>query len=317
MNTGKKKKRQASDKVSLPSKRHKPNPIETGVAVPTKKVIQLSSSSSLSEFSWDDADVAPPSSSEPDPSMAHTLSLLRSVQEKVNGLTRSQSRAASQDFAVHDTEEDVTMAPTLVKLRVQTHLRVNLFSLKRIDKIKVLRDHLSGLLSCTPEEIQLRFYEMVVDPQKTPNDYGLQNNDILYATVQEKKPVKNHLSASGSTDRGKINLVDSPADFDEGEDEDEEAKEFERELEMMKAQANPEKAKDENKIKLRVKFPDAPERKFRIGIDDTFSKIYDSINKENPGKKLILLFEGESLEPSDTPGDMDMEGGEQIDARFA
>jgi hypothetical protein len=121
--------------------------------------------------------------------------------------------------------------------------------------------------------------------------------------------------------------------LDEEEEEDDLEKEFERELEKRKLQtslSNLDKLSDQGaKVKIQVKFPDGTQHKFRIGVvrnyffllltrqEDPFSKLFDTLAKNQPGKKLILQFDGESLSPADTPQDLDMEDGDLIDARFA
>lgn len=59
---------------------------------------------------------------------------------------------------------------------------------------------MSNMLGRPSDQIQLRFYEMVIELQKTPKDYGLQqecfqitsldmqNKDILTVTILEKNP---------------------------------------------------------------------------------------------------------------------------------
>lgn len=51
-----------------------------------------------------------------------------------------------------------------------------------------MRDHLSNMLGCSSELIQFRFYEILVDPQKTPKDYEMQNDDVLTASILDKPP---------------------------------------------------------------------------------------------------------------------------------
>jgi hypothetical protein len=122
------------------------------------------------------------------------------VKENVYGLKRAQSRVASTDFTVLEIDEEASTTSTIVKLQVNTPHRSVVFSLKQVscdlelplivqtDKLQVIRDRLSNMLGCSSDLILFKFYALPVDPQKTPRDYEMQDNDALTAEILAKPP---------------------------------------------------------------------------------------------------------------------------------
>jgi len=72
-----------------------------------------------------------------------------------------------------------------------------------------------------------------------------------------------------------------------------------------------------NAVKLSVRTP-VQQFKFKIQKSDPFSKIITAVaSKQNIAiEKIKLKFEGETLSPSDTPNDLDMENGDLIDVHI-
>eukprot|EP00808_Paulinella_micropora_P011211 g16455.t1 len=82
--------------------------------------------------------------------------------------------------------------------------------------------------------------------------------------------------------------------------------------------ASQPKAED-NKISVQVRFADQRVKslKYKLFQNKTkFALIIQNIEKNHPGKKVTLTFDGDRIEPSKTSSDYDIDDNDQIDANL-
>jgi len=332
LNNRKRKKRTPEDPVAvLPNKRVKVTTTKATARIQATQVIEVPSSSSslssLEDYEIPEDDISP----QHDPSVFSLLSLLNSTKSNIQGLSRTQNRAASVQFSALELEDMESSAgrnsrDRVIKLDFKMPNRTCSFSLKETDRFETLAPALASLLSCRQDQLQLKFYQIPVNLQDTPAYHKMASGDTLSCTLVSIPTSKEKPQTKPATKSSSHTIVAVGSDLDEPSQEEKEDnatlanedEELERELEEKlrnAAATQSQSSSATNKIKLTIRIGGTTQ-KFRLGLNDPFSKLYESLGQKHPGKKISLKFDGEKLDPDETPADLDMDNDDQIDGNI-
>jgi hypothetical protein len=239
-----------------------------------------------------------------DPSMAETLERTKKLKASIAQTQQSLNYKVNSFDLIDEDESEASDVKITVDF--QERNRRFTFAVKKAEKFEFLAEKLGSILTIPTNHITFKLYAQEINLKNSPNDYAIMDNEKIVMIVKAPAASKPILSPK------EVVLEES--------DEDDDGAEYKRQLDqlIMETQTNnkPEKGNGPKKMLLHVCIPgQVKHQKFKMEPSEKFAKIIESIYSEI-GKKIKLQFEGETIEPNSCPNDYDMEGGEQIDAKF-
>lgn len=202
--------------------------------------------------------------------------------------------------------------------------------------------------------IVVKFDGIALNINDTPRKYGMEDNDVLVASLMDQKPIKSSkeltksksgLTSSSKTVMPSLEFKENFDDFDEdafdlnGSMDENKMKAVEEQIEKeIEAKFNATQHEDEastheDKIMVKVALPAGRDpMQFRLAKvsfalnsrhrvnnsrqDAPLSKIIAAVSKslKVPENKVKLSFDGQVLNPMTTPEDHDMEDEDMLDA---
>jgi len=266
-----------------------------------------------------------------DQSVEQKLQEIRKIQYEVESTKRTLKRASSSSVAKQQLviEEDdyghndpnITVSIICAETTPPSSWT---FKVRKTDPLNKLAGYVADLLGQPLSHLRFKQYSLTLDVNQTPNHYAFIDDEII--KVEIITPSRNNSSQNLAKSASSQNftkstqsldlLDDTPPPSPPANDADEDGlDDYSRMLEeKLKQTENQAKADDVPKIKLCLRIQ-GEKKMYRIDPKKKFSELIAKIPTQ-PGKKIKLEFDGETLKPTDTPATHDMEDEDLIDVVY-
>jgi len=250
--------------------------------------------------------------------LSQTLEAVRNLREQVK---------KKQKLVPNSPEIIISADPKTVQLILKNAKISYKLSVNREDPFLDLKKIISKVTDIPEALLHFKYDGIPLGLSETPKSYSMEDDDVINFEMIQELPTTSklkHMNPELSTwttsldKSNQLNLKNVPPEPDITE------KELEKEISQKIESAIQTKLKaDEeakiNAIKLSVRTDSNQQTfKFKIQKTDPFLKIITAVaTKQNIlPEKIKLKFEGETLSPSSTPNDFDMENGDLIDVHI-
>ncbi|KAG2391745.1 hypothetical protein C9374_013230 [Naegleria lovaniensis] len=182
-----------------------------------------------------------------------------------------------------DQEEDTENKGEKITIRVRWNEKIVPINMTEKDKFQKLKKTVAKQFDAHPDQVTLIFDGMPLNLKSTPEDHGMETDDIIDCKIDKSKPISTIITPSSSKKPSSaIEVIDD--------------------------------ASPKITINVRAKDKTFP---VKISTTDKFSKVAKYIAKQLnvDVSKVKLMFDGMALNVNETPADQDMEDDDIIDCQ--